>query len=117
MDELITEEQILALTNNQKREAFLKKWTLWPVLAKVPILQLTARQIVLPNKKRIVSLEYGTPLKDYRNCYFQELNLTEGISPFSDISDNLIIDALKDLRMEIVTQRKKMKADGNTGNH
>lgn len=108
MEELITEEQILALTNNKKREEFLKTWTQWPVLVEVPMLKLTVRQIVLPNKKRLVSLEYtGTPYSDYRHCYFQELNLTEGIRPFNDASGNPIISMLKDLRMEIVSKEAK----------
>lgn len=110
MKELITEEQILALTNNQKREEFLKTWPKWPVLVDVPALKLTARQVVLPNKKRIVSLEYTeTPFENYRHCYFQELYLAEGVRPYNDVSDSHMVDVLKELRMEIVVERKKMK--------
>lgn len=108
MEELITEEQILALTNNQKREKFLKTWTEWPVLAEVPALKLTARQIVLPNKIRIVSLEYKSKIfADYRNCHFQRLKLTEGISPFNDVSTSTTVALLRDLRAEIVKHRKE----------
>lgn len=111
MEELITEEQILALTNTEKRAAFLETWPEWPVLVEVPMLKLTARQVVLPNKKRIVSLEYsGVPLAKYRHCYFQELNLTEGIEPFNDVSTSLTVELLKKLRMEIVAQRKEAKS-------
>jgi hypothetical protein len=108
MEELITEEQILALTNTAKRAEFLDTWPEWPVLAEVPVLQLTVRQIVLPNKQRIVSLEYAsTQFKDYRHCYFQRLHLTEGIGPYSDNSTSPEIEMLKNLRMEIVKQREK----------
>lgn len=107
MEELITEEQVLALTNNQKREDFIKTWPEWPVLVKVPLLELTVRQIVLPNKKRIISLEYGSIHTNYRHCYFQRRSLTEGINPFNDTSDNLVIDELKNLKADIIAQRKR----------
>ena len=107
MEELITEEQILALTSNQKRQDFLKTWTQWPVLVNVPMLKLTVRQVVLPNKWRVVSLEYsGTPLAKYRHCYFQRLQLTDGINPFNDIGTASAVGMLKNLRMEIVKQKK-----------
>ena len=110
MEELITEDQILALTNNQKREAFLATWTEWPVLVEVPQLKLVVRQVVLPNKQRIVSLEYvSTQFKDYRHCYFQRLSLTEGLSPYSDNSTSPVVELLKILRMEIVASRKGAK--------
>ncbi|HBC29948.1 MAG TPA: hypothetical protein DC024_01700 [Clostridiales bacterium] len=106
--EEITEEQILALTNNQKREEFLKTWPEWPVLAAVPALKLAVRQVVLPDRERIVSLEYAkTPFELHRHCYFQRLGLTEGISPFNDMSTGQTVEHLKNLRMKIVNQRKK----------
>ena len=108
MEELITEEQILALTNTAKRAEFLDTWPEWPVLAEVPVLQLTVRQIVLPNKQRIVSLEYASKaFAGYRQCFFQRLKLMEGINPFSDTSKSASIDLLKDLRMEILKQKGK----------
>lgn len=107
MEKLITKEQILALTNTAKRAAFLDTWPEWPVLVEIPVLQLTVRQIVLPNKQRIVSLEYASKaFADYRSCYFQRLKLAEGINPFNDTSKSASIDLLKDLRMEILKQRE-----------
>ena len=110
MDGLITEEQILALTNATKRAEFLDTWPEWPVLAEVPLLQLTVRQIVLPNRQRIVSLEYASKaFAGYRQCFFQRLKLTEGINinPFNDTGKSASIDLLKDLRMEILKQKGK----------
>ena len=118
MDELLTEEQILALTNNQKREEFLKAWPEWPVFASVPVLGLIVRQVVLPGGgQHVISLEYGergqtVHTESYRHCYFQVLYRKAGISSYNDIGTANAIDVLKKLRMEIVTKRKKAKADG-----
>lgn len=118
MDGLITEEQILALTNNQKREDFLKTWPEWPVLVKVPELGLISRQVVLPDGgQQIISLEYGQRgqtihTESYRHCYFQMRYPKAGISPYNDVGNACEIEALKKLRMEIVSRRKKVKADG-----
>ncbi|WP_283606972.1 ParB/RepB/Spo0J family partition protein [Faecalispora anaeroviscerum] len=101
----ITKEKILSITNNLKRDEFLDGWTEWPILVEVPKLKLTVRQVILPDKKRIVSLEYGRHFNtSYRNCYFQLLGENVGISPFNDVSRANIIDHLKSLRMKLNQQ-------------
>jgi hypothetical protein len=97
----ISKEKILSLTNTQKRDNFLEGWTDWPLLVEVPELKLTVREVVLPDKKRIVSMEYEKINTSYRHCYFQLLNSDEGISPFSDIGRSNIIEHLTGLRMKI----------------
>ena len=104
-NEQITKEKILSITNNLKRDEFLDGWTEWPILVEVPELKLTVRQVILPDKKRIVSLEYGRHFNtSYRNCYFQLLGENVGISPFNDVSRANIIDHLKSLRMKLNQQ-------------
>lgn len=117
MEGNITNEQILALTNTQKRMEFLETWPQWPVLAAVPELGLVVRQVKLPriSGKRILSLEYGERNKivhneSFRTCYFQVLNMKSGISPFNDTGTANVISTLKNLRMEIVAQRKEAKS-------
>ncbi|HEX3037970.1 MAG TPA: ParB N-terminal domain-containing protein [Oscillospiraceae bacterium] len=96
----ISEEQIMKITNNLMRDKFLDGWPEWPILVEVPEIQLTVREIVLPDCKRIVSLEYGKIKTSYRNSYFQLLNVNEGINPFNDLGRANIIEHLKNLRME-----------------
>lgn len=114
MKELITDEQILALTNNQKRDEFLKTWPEWPVLASVPELGLIVRQVVLPGKgQQIISLEYGDRgqtihNESYRHCYFQVRYSKSGISPYNDIGTANAIDTLKKSRMKIASRRKEV---------
>ncbi len=95
----ISKEQILEMTNNQMRDEFLDSWPEWPLLVEVPEIQLTVREIVLPDCKRIVSMEYSENDTSYRDCYFQLLNANEGISPINDISCANVLEHLKKLRM------------------
>ena len=44
----LTEQDIINLTNNEKRKAILKAWPLWPVWASVPEIGLTVHKLDLP---------------------------------------------------------------------
>ncbi|GHU50202.1 hypothetical protein AGMMS49975_00760 [Clostridia bacterium] len=61
----LTEQDILGLTNNQKREDFLKIYEDWKVWDTSEVLGLTVYLIILPNGDMITAAKYSAQPKYY----------------------------------------------------
>jgi hypothetical protein len=93
----LTEQEILEMSNNDKRKEFLKTYETWGIWEDAPLLGLTVYRVRLPNGYYIVSAVYKSLIYNFVKYGYNKAD--EYFSPFHK-GESEICDKLKDLRKE-----------------
>lgn len=102
--------EIMALTNHDKRVAFLGTWETWPVWGKSEPLGLTVYKYDMPDGSRISAAHYGhlRAYHGYKSVRYNWLNAGSGFSPLT-YTENQIADSIKDARAKIAAREADAK--------
>lgn len=98
----LTKQDILAMSNIQKRKDFLDTWATWGVWADVPELGMTVRVVTLPDGSRITATRFAQHCTHYEHAALCRLHAGEGYSSRSTSTSELV-EQLTQLRKEYAT--------------
>lgn len=98
----LTKQDILSMTNIQKRKDFLGTWATWGVWADVPELGMTVRAVILPDGCRITATRLDQHCTYYEHAALCRLHAGEGYSSRS-MSTSELVEYLTQLRKEYAT--------------
>lgn len=104
----LTEQDVLRLTNNEKRKAVLDAWRDWPVWADVPEIGLTVHRLDLPDGDAITASWYagddffpgGGTRNANRPCF--HLIGHEGKLAHGSQGESVFLEQLQKLRASLV---------------
>lgn len=101
----MTKEDILAMTNMQKRKDFLQTWATWPVWADIPKLGMTVRVVELPDGSRITATRFGQfcGAYGYEHASLHRLDHAEGYSSRVS-SESELAEFLTQLRKDCASE-------------
>lgn len=110
----LTKQDILAMTNIQKRKDFLNTWATWSVWVDVPELGMTVRAVTLPDGSRITATRFEQLCTYFEHAAFNRIREGEGYSSWSmPVSE--LAEHLTQLRKEYATtgviKKKELKTD------
>lgn len=98
----LTKQDILSMTNIQKRKDFLDTWATWTTWADVPELGMTVRAVTLPDGSRIAATRFSQPCTLYEHAALCLLRADEGYSNRTTSTSELV-EHLTQLRKEYAT--------------
>ena len=98
----LTKQDILAMTNMQKRKDFLESWGTWDVWVDIPELGMTVRAVTLPDGDRIVATRFDQHCTHYEHATLCRLRAGEGYS-HRTTSISELAEYLTQLRKEYAT--------------
>lgn len=98
----LTKEDILSMTNIQKRKDFLDTWSTWTVWVDVPELGMTVRAVTLPDGSRITATRFAQHCTLYEKADMCHLYAGEGYSSRTSCRSELV-EHLTQLRKEYAT--------------
>lgn len=94
-------QDILAMTNIQKRKNFLGTWPTWTLWVDVPALGMTVRAVTLPDGSRITATRFNQHCTHYEHATLCHLRAGEGYSNRTTSTSELV-EYLTQLRAEYV---------------
>lgn len=102
---VLTKEDVIKLSNYEKRQAFLSSYQDWGVWLDITELNIQVFKAVLPNNKSI----FVTRFKNYSQCGVEYPSLVYRYENYSaqGTSEHIIVDILKDLKKEFLEEKKK----------
>lgn len=100
----LTEQDILAMTNMQKRKDFLSTWATWPVWVKVPELGMTVHAVDLPDGCCITATRFDQHCIHYEHAGLHRLRPGEGYSSH--------VSSVSELTEYLTELRKNYAASG-----
>lgn len=95
----LTKQDILSMTNIQKRKDFLDTWATWTVWVDVPELGMTVRAVTLPDGSRITATRFAQHCSLYEHANMCRLRAGEGYSSQTTCRSELV-EHLTQLRNE-----------------
>ena len=98
----LTEQDILSMTNMQKRKDFLATWATWPVWVKVPELGMTVHAVDLPGGGCITATRFDQHCTHYEHAGLHRLRTGEGYSHMTSSTSELA-EYLTELRKNYAT--------------
>lgn len=109
----LTEQDVLGLTNNEKRKAVLAAWKDWPVWADVPEIGLTVHRLDLPGGGAFTACWYTGddffPGGGTRNANRPRFHLIghDGKLAHGSQGESVFLGVLQDLRADLVAKGRK----------
>ena len=106
----LTEQDILSMTNMQKRKDFLSTWTTWPVWVKVLELGMTVYAVDLPDGGCITATRFAAHCEGthgYEHAALHRLRPGEGYSHMTSSTSELT-EYLTQLRRECMKEDCKI---------
>ena len=109
----LTEQDLLSLTNNEKRKTVLAAWREWPVWAEVPEIGLTVRRLDLPGGEAFTASWYAGddffPAGGTRNVKRPCFHLLGhgGKLAHGSQAESVLLEQLQQIRAELVKRTGK----------
>lgn len=109
----LTEQDVLALTNNEKRKAVLAAWREWPLWADVPEIGLTVYRLDLPGGGAFTASWYSGddffPCGGDRNTNRPRFHLIGhgGKLAHGSQAESVLLERLQELRCELVKRSRE----------
>lgn len=98
----LTKQDLLSMTNMQKRKNFLESWATWDMWVDVPELGMTVRAVTLPSGDRITATRFDQHCTHYEHATLCLLRTGAGYRPraasISELAEHLTM-----LRKEYAT--------------
>ena len=110
---VLTEDDIIELSNTEKRMKFLKDYQNWGVWLNIEQIGVKVYKAVLPNGNMIYVTEF--PLREDYGCRYVSKAFryagSDGRYPSHSDSESILIQRLKDLKVKIVSERRNNNAE------
>lgn len=85
----LTKQDILSMTNMEKRKEFLDAWPTWPVWVEVPELGMTVRVVCLPDGSRITATRFAQHCAHYEHATLHRIHPGDGYSHMASSTSEL----------------------------
>ena len=108
----LTEKDIIALTNKEKRQTVLDRWREWPVWAEVPEIGLTVHKLDLPGGGSFTASWYEGDKFMRCGCYIVEprpcfhLIGYDGKLAHGSQGETVFLDELMEIRKKLMEAKK-----------
>lgn len=104
---MLTKEDVISLSNDKKRQAFIADYQKWGVWLEIPELQINVYKVVFPEGEVAFVSEFGVGGENVRRAYRYA-----GVHGFYDSYPeylSIITEKIKDLKVKYCRERQKRR--------